>query len=799
MKEEAGKPVRSGSEGNNPPYRVNFAGRPFITFNSGSVITDCSREVADILKLTKEEILASNPIANPLNAAFKKAIDETLASGICYFSGRLIIGDRALPPGYSFVMIPLETLMHESVGIICFMLPEKATLGLPVPGEAEKPEAKQILSDKRPPAQPDLFNENTDALPGKLSKTGLDISKYKQLLMSLPTGIALLTKEGIIFEINSVMAGIMNHKTEDFDKTYNIHESKFMMHLGVAHEFDACVAEKVPMHGEMHHQFETSGQPIFLQYSFVPIPDEDGDIELVVLSVRDSSVLKQLESESRQRVDFLNLVINTMRMPFFLKDEQHRWVMLNDAAIEMMGRSREELIGKSDYDIFPKEQADEFWAKDELVFREGFNINEEQITWFDGSIHTIITSKQLHVEKQGGRKFIVGTNMDITDIRKKEAELVASESKYRYLFDNANDFIITIDLEGNITNANERFLKAMGVSLEETCKLNISHFIRPEDKEKFLRVSAEIIAGKHPGFVEFEAYDLEHKLRTYDSRVSVIKVAGVPTGVQCIFDDITEKKKAQIQLEEYSQELQNLNATKDKFFSIIAHDLRNPYSSLIGFAELMLEDLDKLTLDEMREYLRIIRNSAKNSLNLLENLLAWSRLQTNRMTFDPQKINLYNAVEEVVEVLNSLAYRKKIDISVLVEPKIEVEADKNMLTTILHNLVMNAIKYTPIGGNIYISNSAPEFNVEKSKSFVNVSVADTGVGIEEKLQEKLFSSEKPESKPGTDKEQGTGLGLVLSQEMVERHGGSIWVKSNPGEGSVFTFMIPVIPQIEKKQ
>jgi PAS domain S-box-containing protein len=507
--------------------------------------------------------------------------------------------------------------------------------------------------------------------------------------------------------------------------------------------------------------------------------------------VSDITQQKQVEIESHERAEFLNLVINAIKSPFFVKDEEHKWVMLNDAAIEMMGKPREVLLGKSDYDIFPKEQADIFWKYDELVFKTGSQSNEEQITWNDGTIHNIVTHKQLYIEKPSGRKFIVGTIHDISSYKRIEEELRSSEKKYHELFDNANDFILTMDIEGNITNANRTLLNFLQTDMELFTKRNVFEYIREEHKEFALTLKEKIIDGLLDTTFDINAFGINFKHVIYEVKASPIIQNGKTIGIQCVFSDVTERKEASLKLEKYNRNLLELNKTKDKFFSIIAHDLRNPYSSLIGFSELLLEDLEKLTTDEIRDYLKIIRNSAKNSLNLLENLLAWSRLQTGRMPFDPTKVVLTNAVEEVINVLFSIAYRKRIRINNNINSGVLLFADKNMLNTILNNLVMNAIKFTPNGGEINIYTVGNTYIPNSDKEFVEIAVADNGIGMEAVICEKLFSENRPVSNTGTEKEQGTGLGLILSREMVEKHGGTISVESTPGKGSVFSFFIPV--------
>lgn len=586
----------------------------------------------------------------------------------------------------------------------------------------------------------------------------------------------------------------MGLSTEEPLSEINFFEIDEMKNAGIADQLKKCFLSKEVVRSEITYKSARKRKEMFLSYSFLPVFDSRGDVDTVIGYVNDLTGQKTAESESRERADFLDLVINTIKQPFFVKDEDHKWVMLNDAAIEMMGSSREGLLGKSDYDLYPKEQADIFWKYDEKVLAEGSSINEEQITWSDGTLHNIVTHKQLYIEKPSGKRFIVGTIHDISSYKKIENDLRTSEMKYRELFDNANDFIITTDLDGNITNANRTLLNYLKIDLENITKLNVYEYVNDNNKEFVLGLKDKILSGLIDNSFEVSALSLEGKPVTYEIKASLIKEDDSLVGIQCVFSDITESKEARLKLEKYNQNLLELNKTKDKFFSIIAHDLRNPYSSMIGFSELLLEDLEKLTMDEIRDSLKIIRNSAKNSLNLLENLLAWSRLETGRMHFDPSKVVLTDLVDEVVNVLFSLAYRKKIEINNMVESDVLLHSDKNMLNTILNNLVMNAIKFTSIGGEINIYSNRMATDPESGKDFYKISVADTGIGMDNEFCSQLFTQNKPVSSPGTEKEQGTGLGLLLSREMVERHGGKIYAESTPGKGSVFSFLIPAFIQ-----
>jgi PAS domain S-box-containing protein len=620
--------------------------------------------------------------------------------------------------------------------------------------------------------------------------------KYYRLVMNLPVGVSMISVNGQLLEANDSMRKIMRIPLDFPISELNFLSIDAMNHSGISAQFSRCIETKEAVNGEVSIKLTSKKPEKFLAYRFVPILKLNGEIESVIGYVNDLTLQKKAERYSRERADFLNLVINTIKTPFFVKDEDHNWVMLNDAAIEMMGRPREDLIGKSDYALFPKDQADVFWKYDELVFKQGSSSNEEQITWHDGTIHTIVTHKQLYVEKPFGKRFIVGTNHDITHYKKIEEELRASEKKYRELFDNANDFILTTDIDGNITNANRTLLRYLNTDLESITKLNVFNFIKEENLELANDIKAKMLAGESDLTFELKAYGVDRQDVIYEVKASLIFRNGIPAGVQCVFSDVTNRKEASLALEKYNASLLELNKTKDKFFSIIAHDLRNPFSSLIGFSEMLLEDLEESTKDEIRESLKIIYSVAKHSFNLLENLLTWSRMETGHMPYVPDMVILTDAIDDVINVLFSLAYRKKIDINNLVEPGFLLSADKNMLNIILNNLILNAIKFTPVGGGINIYARHYTSETDADKDFIVISVADTGIGMNAETIEKLFTPNRLVSNPGTDKEPGTGLGLLLTSEMIEKHGGRIMVESSPGKGSVFSFLIPAYKPVE---
>jgi PAS domain S-box-containing protein len=249
-------------------------------------------------------------------------------------------------------------------------------------------------------------------------------------------------------------------------------------------------------------------------------------------------------------------------------------------------------------------------------------------------------------------------------------------------------------------------------------------------------------------------------------------------------NDITERKKAEQQLEEYAAELKNLNATKDKFFGIIAHDLKNPFSSLLGASELLAKNTDNFDKEKIKYLSEILNDSAQSGYNLLENLLEWSKTQTGNISFKPVSLNIKEIAEKNLYSLKVSASNKSILLQSEIKEDLQVLADKYMLDTVLRNLLINAIKFTNKNGTVSL-------RAIRKDGQVTVIVKDTGIGIEEENIEKLFKIDTKFFNVGTANERGTGLGLLLCKEFVEKHGGKIWVESEFGAGSEFKFTIPV--------
>jgi signal transduction histidine kinase len=235
---------------------------------------------------------------------------------------------------------------------------------------------------------------------------------------------------------------------------------------------------------------------------------------------------------------------------------------------------------------------------------------------------------------------------------------------------------------------------------------------------------------------------------------------------------------------EMNNKLYELNASKDKFFSIIAHDLKNPFNTILGLSELLKDETKSGNLETIDEYSDMIYNSAAQTLRLLENLLDWANSQRGKISFNPIPIKLKELFNEEFSVLNDMAKGKNIELKSSFSDNLTIIADKNMIKTILRNLISNAIKFTHKNGKVEVKAMAINNQVE-------ISVSDSGIGMTKEIIAKLFRIDANQSTPGTENEKGTGLGLVLCKEFIEKHGGKIWVESESGKGSTFKFSIPL--------
>jgi signal transduction histidine kinase len=263
------------------------------------------------------------------------------------------------------------------------------------------------------------------------------------------------------------------------------------------------------------------------------------------------------------------------------------------------------------------------------------------------------------------------------------------------------------------------------------------------------------------------------------------EIAVAKEELQKLNEDLEQKVKTRTrELEIYAAELKELNATKDKFFGIIAHDLKNPLSSLIGASELLINYANQLDKDNILNISMLLHGSAQQGYALLENLLEWSMTQTGKLEFSPQKMILNEVIKDTISIFKTQATNKNVDLQCKINGILEAEVDKNLICSVLRNLLSNAIKFTPKNGKVTI-------HAQRVRDSIEISVKDTGIGIPEEIGNDIFRIDIKYTREGTEQEKGTGLGLLLCREFIEKHGGEIWVESRLGEGSEFKFTIPL--------
>ena len=548
----------------------------------------------------------------------------------------------------------------------------------------------------------------------------------------------------------------------------------------------------------------------------VVIRNEDNKPVRIAGIVSDITQRKEVELKLKESEERFESMTNDLPVMVWLSDKKLNLTYQNTLTKEFLGENAYNKHNLIDIIVHPDDLKflKQFFKS---IFKsKGKSSAEIRLKNFNGQYKWILMSVVPRILSSGEIIGFLGVGIDITERKNTEKKLLESETQFNEITSVVGEGIFLIDNNWNLKFANPEFENILGYSLEELKDKNIESIIHNNFHiesdvcylDKVLK-DGEVVRINE---ASYRKKDGEIIPVSYVS--SPIKRNGKITGCVTAFHDITERKKADEEiarfveelqfnktlfednaaefaelnriLEESEERLKQLNGSKDKFFSIISHDLRSPFTSITGYSEVILDDIDELSKEEIKEFAASIHKSAKNIQNLLENLLQWSRMQTGNIKFNPTDIKLSDTVEEIVDLYQVNAARKKIKLINELVDEHPIRADKFMLNTILRNLVSNSIKFTKKYGTISIS--AKE---NKDKNEVQVTVSDTGIGMSEEIQNKLFKIDEHVTTKGTEKEKGTGLGLILSKEFVEKHGGKIWVESEIGIGSKFIFTIPI--------
>lgn len=494
-------------------------------------------------------------------------------------------------------------------------------------------------------------------------------------------------------------------------------------------------------------------------------------------------------SEKRFRTIFENNASSIM-----IIERDSTITMVNNAYCEITGFSREEVVGSTWMKLVPDSELERLKEYNRLRFSGATDVPSVYEFMFnkkDGEIRVGLMS----VFFDEFLNQIVISITDITDRKAIEISLEESKKRYQRLVEMQGEGLGNVDKDECFIFANPAAERIMGVPPGTLVGRKLDEFVSQPTLKQIQKQTYFRKEGNQ------STYEMEIVRPDGEKRVLLVTATPNfgPNGEfeysLGIFLDITERKNFENELKKNESELKALNTTKDKLFSIIAHDLRGPVGTSADLLEVMMENYTSLSNEEQLKMLEILKNSAKSTFNLLETLLNWTIIQTGNLVFRPEFFSLTGCIESIVDNMNPSAFSKSILLSFNFETELFVFADQNMMQTILRNLIGNAIKYTSRGGSIVVKATIKNNNPE-------ISISDNGVGMDEETKNNLFVLNKQNSKYGTENEKGTGLGLILCKEFIERHGGRLNVESELGKGSTFTFEIPKIfnqPEAQNKK
>jgi PAS domain S-box-containing protein len=384
-----------------------------------------------------------------------------------------------------------------------------------------------------------------------------------------------------------------------------------------------------------------------------------------------------------------------------------------------------------------------------------------------------------------GNKFCILAIIDFTSQKMKEELIRDSEERFKNMANTAPVMIWIADVEGLFSFVNKVWLDYSGEELGNQLGMNWLNNVHPDDLDRLVKEYQKALRTKKPFSIEFRFMDKKSKYEwmlikgrpQYNHENIYMGFIGSCTSIH-------DQKEIEAKISNLNEELVQTIATKDKFFSIISHDLRSPLSGLIGILDILNTEYESLAEKEKKEFISHATTASKTTFSLMENLLEWSRIQTGSINYQPERLNVQRLINNIGLLFEQNLENKEIEFINIIKPDLYAFADRSMTETIFRNLVSNAIKFTHQGGRIIIS-------CKIDYDMAVIRIKDSGVGIEQENIPNLFSVDVSFSTKGTNKESGTGLGLIICKELVEKQKGKIWVESKKDEGSAFYFSVPV--------
>lgn len=478
-----------------------------------------------------------------------------------------------------------------------------------------------------------------------------------------------------------------------------------------------------------------------------------------------------------------------------LVDENGIMLMVNQAFCKSVEKSEEELIGRElsvIYNSSLKQISDEDARREQL---EHFKLNmrernvpihlEKQLFLWNGKKVWFELSNAF-LTHPDGRILLLSVFRDTTEKKLAERRVRDSETLFRGIFDTSPLGIVTLDLETRlITNANPAFQKMLGYSLDELKTMPLSEFTSSSSR-KAEREGMEKMLRREISVYEHEKAYLRKDGTTFTAKLFLTFLRepdGEPTLMLGIIDDISEEEEMRRKQTQMVSELSRNNSLKDRLLSIISHDLRSPFTGLLGFSEELYYNFSKLAPDEVHHYHGLMYRSLHSLYETLENLLTWTRLQSGKLTANFITFNLIALIQNVLDSFKATLDKKGIKLLIVAPDSLVMQADTAMMQSILTNLLSNAFKFSYKESEIRVT-------VTDRGGELVLAVRDFGMGISEETLSKIVKDHKTISRRGTENEAGTGLGLAILYEMVELHGGDMKIKSKEGEGTEVSITFP---------
>jgi PAS domain S-box-containing protein len=630
--------------------------------------------------------------------------------------------------------------------------------------------------------------------------------KFTHMVWDMQVGVLLQGSKSEIFLSNPKALELLGITEEQllgktsFDPDWNVIHEDGSPFNWETHPVPQAIATHQSVHDVIMGVYRPAkGDRVWLKVDAELQLNKDNSIRQVVCSFVEITKRKKLEEELHKQNSMLNTLLTNLHIGvYMLEVPSGKPLLANEASFNLLGRGILPEVNASSisrvYDLY-RTGTDITYPNEELplvVAMSGVSkhVDDIEVMKPNGTRTTLEVFGSPIRDDNGNIWASLVSFQDITERKKAEEILKSINERFNLATNAASISVWEHDFITDIIHIDDNFNKIYG-STQGNYQIEFKEFIKfihPDDVDIIkINIDIGIKSDKNLNF-EFRIIRPDGDIRNISAYGKIIKDnTNRPVKYIGVNMDISESKKAELVIKESETKLHKLNADKDRFISILGHDLKNPFNNIIGLSEELTDEITSLKTEEIEDIAKDIHKSAKIINKLLDDILIWAKTQQGKIPFTPQYLSLSAACRNILEILNPGAYEKNITINDSSVAHINVYADADMLKAILLNLVSNSIKFTNSGGKITI-------NAELNSENVIISVSDNGIGIPPENLAKLFDISEVLSTTGTAKETGTGLGLLLCKEFVEKHGGKIWVESVVGRGSDFKFTLPIFTE-----